>query len=96
LIQDIFNFEYTWEVYKPKNKRQYGYYVLPVLYGEKFIARTDLKFEKKSGVLNLNDWWWEAGIKPNNEMLEAIKIALKNFQTYLGSNSLESTSSISI
>jgi len=96
LIQDIFNFEYTWEVYKPQNKRVYGYYVLPVLYGDRFIARADLKYDKKTGTLNLNGWWWEGSIKSNNKMIGAIKTAFEKFQTYLGATSFKTNNKISL
>lgn len=38
-VKEIFDFEYIWEVYKPEKLRQYGYYVLPILLGDKLIAR---------------------------------------------------------
>ncbi|MHA2428515.1 MAG: DNA glycosylase AlkZ-like family protein, partial [Candidatus Hermodarchaeia archaeon] len=38
LVQSLFGFSYVWEVYKPKAQREFGYYVLPVLYGDRFIA----------------------------------------------------------
>ena len=45
LITALFGFQYRWQVYKPVAEREYGYYVLPVLYGDRFIAR----FEPTSG-----------------------------------------------
>ena len=47
LLKLLFEFEYIWEVYKPKDTREYGYYVLPVLYGNQFIARVEFGFEKR-------------------------------------------------
>ena len=61
LTRWIFNFDYIWEVYKPKAKRQYGYYVLPVTYGDQFVARFDPSFDKKKHLLTINNWWWEEG-----------------------------------
>lgn len=59
IISEIFNFSYKWEVYTPAIERKYGYYVLPVLYGNNFVARVELKYLKKSKTLQINNWWWE-------------------------------------
>lgn len=61
LIRQLFGFQYRWEVYKPAAEREYGYYVLPLLYGDRFIARLEPVMNKKSGVLNIVRWWWEPG-----------------------------------
>ena len=46
--KNIFNFDYTIECYVPAEKRKYGYYVLPILYGDKFIGRIDAKADRKN------------------------------------------------
>lgn len=84
LIKDIFKFEYIWEVYKPKEKRAYGYYVLPVLLGEEFVARIDLKFERKQKTLNLVNFWWEENAKKDERSKEAIRDCMNDFILYLG------------
>jgi len=83
LIQELFDFEYRWEVYKPKSQRQYGYYVLPVLYGDRFVARFDPSFDKKKRILTINNWWWETGVQPDDRLLAAINAALGDFCAYL-------------
>ena len=83
LIEEIFNFSYTWEVYKPKAKRQYGYYVLPVLYGDRFVARLDPAFDKKKRILTLQNWWWEADLKPGREIQNTLLDCLCTFANYL-------------
>ncbi len=83
LIENIFNFRYRWEVYKPKAQREYGYYVLPVLYGDQFVARLDPAFDKKKRILTLQNWWWEPGIQPSEQMQTALLDCLRTFCLYL-------------
>lgn len=84
LIKDLFGFEYSWEVYKPATKREYGYYVLPVLYGDQFIGRFEPEHVKGGDTLNIKNWWWEKEIIPTAEMIEAVKEAFETFRLYLG------------
>jgi uncharacterized protein len=60
----LWNFFYRLEMYVPKAKRKYGYYVLPILQGDKLIGRIDPVFDRKSKVLHVNGVWWEPGVKP--------------------------------
>jgi uncharacterized protein YcaQ len=70
-------------------ERQYGYYVLPILYGDKFIARFDPVRDKKNNSLIIKNWLWEPGI----EISENIKLELiqcfKAFLLYLGVEKLD-------
>jgi uncharacterized protein YcaQ len=86
LIQALFDFEYVWEVYKPVEERRYGYYVLPVLYGDRFVAR----FEpgKDDGVLVIKNWWWEPDVQPTDEMWAALRIAFQRFLDFLDVSSI--------
>ena len=84
LIKELFGFNYTWEVYKRPHERQYGYYVLPVLYGNRFVARFEPRFNKKTRTLEILNWWWEEGITEDGEMKQAIDRALERFTGYLG------------
>ena len=88
-INRLFDFSYMWEVYKPVDKREYGYYVLPVLYGDQFIARLDPGFDKISRVLTINDWWWEEGVIPDQQMVDALKRCLGDFMVYLDAQGLK-------
>jgi len=85
LIRELFGFEYTWEVYTPGPKRKYGYYVLPVLYGDRFVARVEPKYHKKEKKLELVNWWWEDGVKADRDMKKAFRECVKEFMGYLGS-----------
>ena len=64
LILALFGFEYTWEIYTPLEKRKYSYYVLPVLYGERFAGRVEPVRDRKSGTLHIKNFWPEAGFAP--------------------------------
>ena len=55
----LFDFEYTWEVYTPANKRRWGYYVLPILYGDDLVARLDPKLDRTTMTLEIKGFWHE-------------------------------------
>ena len=82
-LNRLFDFSYMWEVYKPKKKRKYGYYVLPVLYGDQFVARLDPEFDKKTRILTLKNWWWEDNLVPDPKMEDALIRCMKDFLVYL-------------
>ena len=75
LIEDLFDFSYRWEIYTKDEKRLYGPYTLPVLYGDRLVARTQLQV--KDGALSIIGWWWQPGVKATKGMLKAIEAALK-------------------
>jgi uncharacterized protein YcaQ len=83
LVRWVFDFDYVWEVYKPPSKRKYGFYVLPVLCGDRFVARFEPKFESKTRVLTINNWWWEEGIEPDGVMDAALVECFDGFARYL-------------
>jgi uncharacterized protein YcaQ len=55
----VFDFEYKWEVYVPAVKRRWGYYVLPILYGDDLVARLDPKLDRTSMTLEIKGFWLE-------------------------------------
>ena len=84
LVEMLFHFRYAWEVYKPAAKRDYGYYVLPVLYGDRFVARMDPDFDRTSKVFTVKNWWWEKEVdKSDGIMFAALRDCLADFATYL-------------
>lgn len=81
LVEELFGFAYRWEVYKPPQERKYGYYVLPVLYGDRFVARWEPR--RRDGHLEIDGWWWESGVTVTPEMRGAIGKAMHRFLRFL-------------
>lgn len=72
LIRAVFDFDYTWEIYTPKAKRKYGYYVLPVLFGENIVGRIDAAADTKEQTLTVHNLWFEEGVEPTAALTTAI------------------------
>jgi uncharacterized protein YcaQ len=79
----LFGFRYRLEMYVPKTKRQYGYYVLPILRGERIIGRIDVERNGTPEVLRVNGVWWEDGVEP-----VALSPALSLLAAFLRRNGL--------
>ena len=79
LIEALFDFYYRWEIYTPREKRQYGYYVLPLLQGEEFVGRIELETDRKTNVLTVKGYWPEKGKKPDKR---ALNRCLKEFAAF--------------
>lgn len=88
LIKRVFGFDYTWEVYTPKEKRRYGYYVLPVFYKDRFIARFEPE-PFRGGKLIIKTWWWEENVRITDAMKKAVLKMLEDFSKYLGAEGFE-------
>jgi uncharacterized protein YcaQ len=67
LLRKLYAFDYLWEVYVPEAKRRWGYYVLPVLYGDRFVGRIEPRIERKADTLDVIGLWWEDGFDPMAE-----------------------------
>ena len=63
-LRRLFGFNYVWEVYVPEAKRQWGYYVLPILYGERLVGRIEPRIDRSTGSLEIRGLWWETGFDP--------------------------------
>lgn len=82
LIKELFGFDYRWEIYTPAKKRKYGFYVLPVLYGDRFAGRIEAVAEKKTGVLTVKHIWFEEGIKQTKKLAAEMERCVKRFAKF--------------
>jgi len=87
--KDIFDFDYTWEIYKPAQKRKYGPYTLPVLYGDQLVARMDAKLDRQSETFIINGFWPEAGFDLDNNFAAAFAKGLHSLLEFLSVQNLD-------
>jgi len=86
-LRSLFGFDYLWEVYVPAAKRRWGYYVLPLLYGDRFVGRIEPRIERRTGTLRVLGLWWEEGFDPlaTDGFVEAFAAALEAHRQFGGS-----------
>ncbi|HTL97326.1 MAG TPA: crosslink repair DNA glycosylase YcaQ family protein [Holophagaceae bacterium] len=79
-----FGFDYRFEAFVPEPKREYGYFVLPILEGERFIGRLDAKTHRDQGLLEVRGLWWEKGVKATKARVAALDEALAKLAVFVG------------
>lgn len=88
LLLRLWDFDYRWEVYVPAAKRRWGYYVLPLLYGDRFVGRIEPRIDRAAGTLRILGLWWEDGFDPldgsNSGFVGAFVDALKAHMAFAG------------
>jgi hypothetical protein len=86
----LFDFEYKWEVYTPSQKRRWGYYVLPILYGDDLVARLDPKLDRTTMTLEIRGFWHEddAPVK-DADFANALAKGLIRFAKFVGAEKVK-------
>ena len=82
LILALWDYQYSWEIYTPAVKRKYGYYVLPVIFGDSFVGRIEAVPDRKTGVLEVKNIWWEPGIRVSKKLTSALDKTVKVFAKF--------------
>lgn len=80
----LWDFSYRIEIYVPKAKRQYGYFVLPILHNDRLVGRIDPVFDRKAGVLRVNNVWWQPGEKE-----VSLERPLKRLAAFVGADTID-------
>lgn len=81
---ELFGFHYRFEAFVPEPKRQYGYYVLPILWGDKLVGRLDPKLDRKTGTLTVLGLWWEPRVPASDQRKRALNDALNAYSQLIG------------
>ena len=89
--RQIFNFDFTIEIYVPAHKRQYGYYVLPILHGDRLIGRIDPKFDREHNRLHIHAVHAEKDAPRNRKAGRAIRGAIEDLAAFLGATDIHYT-----
>jgi uncharacterized protein len=89
--QRLFNFDYRFEAFVPEAQRRHGYYVLPILEGERLVGRLDPKLHRGEGLLEIRGLWWEPGVKETKGRRAALEAALDRLARQVGAERWEIT-----
>ncbi|HTP09526.1 MAG TPA: crosslink repair DNA glycosylase YcaQ family protein [Anaerolineae bacterium] len=89
--RQLFNFDFTIEIYVPAHKRQYGYYVLPILHGDRLIGRIDPKMDREHDRLHIHAVHAEKDAPLNRKTARAIRDAIEDLATFLGATEIHYT-----
>ena len=84
-----FGFDYRFEAFVPEPRRQYGYFVMPILEGDRLVGRLDPKLHRDRGLLEIKGLWWESGIKATRARKRSLEEALERLAAFVGADSLE-------
>jgi uncharacterized protein YcaQ len=88
----LFGFDYVWEVYKPKDKRRFGYYTLPILWGDQLVARFDSKLDRTTKTFVVLGFWLEdEGLGKDEAFAGALAQGFARFVNFLGASQLDTT-----
>jgi uncharacterized protein YcaQ len=86
----LFGFDYVWEVYKPQHLRKFGYYTLPILWGERLVGRFDSKLDRTSNTfIILGLWLEEEALGKDQAFAKALAGGFERFVTFLGAGKLD-------
>jgi uncharacterized protein len=88
----LFGFDYVWEVYKPENQRKFGYYTLPILWGDQLVGRFDSKLDRASSTFVVLGLWLEdSALGQNAAFAEALGRGFRRFASFLGANQMNAS-----
>jgi uncharacterized protein YcaQ len=86
----LFGFDYVWEVYKPEHQRKFGYYTLPVLWGDRLVARFDSKLDRTTDTFVILGLWLEDKLLGKDEAFaEALARGFARFVTFVGARRMD-------
>ncbi len=91
LLGSLFGFEYVWELYVPPAKRRWGWYVLPILFGDRLVGRIEPRIDAADGSVQVLAVWWEDGFEPDRAegFVDAMREALGAYRRFAKADRIE-------
>lgn len=87
--EQLWDFYYRIEIYVPKAKREFGYYVLPILHNDKLVGRIDAKMNRKTGILELHNLYAEEKASTSQRTIKSIRRAIEQLARFLEAADLQ-------
>jgi uncharacterized protein len=90
-LKALFGFEYVWELFHPPAKRRWGWYVLPIVFRDRFVGRIEPRIDRETASVEVLNLWWEEGFAPRREdgFVDAFRDALAAYVRFAGATRLE-------
>jgi uncharacterized protein YcaQ len=88
-LRRLFDFDYRFEAFVPEPARRFGYYVLPVLEGDRLVGRIDPKLHRDEGVLRIRRVFWEPGVRVTRARRKGLEDAAARLANFVGAARVE-------
>jgi uncharacterized protein len=91
LLGSLFGFDYVWELFHPPAKRRWGWYVLPIVFRDRFVGRIEPRIERDDGRVQVLNVWWEDGFAPSRVegFVDSMRDALRAYLAFAGASRVE-------
>jgi uncharacterized protein len=91
LLGSLFDFEYVWELFRPPEKRRWGWYVLPICFRDRLVGRIEPRIDREGGHVQVLGLWWEDGFVPRraDSFVAAMRDALRAYLRFAGAERIE-------
>jgi uncharacterized protein len=91
LLAKLFDFDFVWEGFFKPEKRRWGYYVLPIVFGDRFVGRIEPRIDREANRVEVIGLWWEDGFAPRrvDGFVEAMGGALEAYLRFAGADRLD-------
>jgi uncharacterized protein len=91
LLGSLFGFDYVWELFVPPAKRRWGWYVLPIIFRDRFVGRIEPRIDRADARVQVLDVWWENGFAPRRAegFVDAMRDALQAYLRFAAASRLE-------
>jgi uncharacterized protein YcaQ len=87
----LFDFDYVWELFFPPEKRRWGWYTLPIVFGDRLIGRIEPRIDRDAGAVEIIGLWWEDWVEPRTMegFVDAMRDALAAYLVFARASTLE-------